>query len=129
MILNSNKKPLTPASAALAATITAVLSLPLFTATANAEITEDCILEGTVDMRTAQRLGQPVYVKFSNARRGSEAGCSMNRRGNSRRVQYISSPSPDSLQNVNVQHGDQVRYRYIERNNQQGRWELVDIES
>jgi hypothetical protein len=112
-----------------AAIAAAALSLPLFTAAASAEITEDCILEGTVDMRTAERLGQPVYVKFRNARSGSEAGCSMNRRGNSRRVQFISSPNPESLQDVNVQHGDQVRYRYIERDNQRGRWELVDIES
>ena len=85
--------------------------------------------EGTVDMRTAEKLGQPVYVKFRSARRGSEAGCDMNRRSNSRRVQFISTPATDSLQNVNASHGDTVMYRYIERDNQRGSWELVDINS
>jgi hypothetical protein len=105
------------------------LAMPLMTLQAQAEITEDCILEGTVDMHTARELGQSVYVKFSNARRGSEAGCSMNRRNSSRRVQFISAPSAKALQDVDVKHGDAVTYRYIERNNQRGHWELVDIGS
>ena len=112
------------AAATVAATLAATLAAP-----ASAEITQDCILEGTVDMRTAEKLGQPVYVKFRSARRGSEAGCDMNRRSNSRRVQFISTPATDSLQNVNASHGDTVMYRYIERDNQRGRWELVDINS
>lgn len=108
---------------------TAALTLSLAATPASAEITQDCILEGTVDMRTAEKLGQPVYVKFRNARRGSEAGCSMNRRANSRRVQFISAPDTQALQNVSADHGDKVMYRYIERDNQHGTWELVDIDS
>ena len=107
----------------------AAMALALAATPASAEITQDCILVGTVDMRTAQRLGQPVYVNFKSARRGTEAGCSMSRRGNSRRVQFITAPEMDALQNVTVDHGDTVRYRYIERDNQQGSWELVDIRS
>lgn len=107
----------------------AALALPLTLLTATqvqAEITEDCILEGTVDMRTARELGQPVYVKFRNARSGSEAGCSMNRRSNTRRVQFISTPSTEELKDIDVHHGEAVTYRYIERDNQGGRWELVN---
>ena len=54
------------------------LALSITALTAKAEITQDCILEGTVDMRTAEKLGQPVYVKFRNARSGPDANCSMN---------------------------------------------------
>lgn len=119
-------RTLAPAFAAVIATALATLTVA---APASAEITQDCILEGTVDMRTAEKLGQPMYVKFRNARRGSEAGCDMNRRSKSRRVQFISAPDTKSLQNVNATHGDTVMYRYIERDNQHGSWELVDINS
>jgi hypothetical protein len=103
----------------------AAIALALGTAAAQAEITEDCILEGTVDMRKAEALGQSVYVNFRNARRGSEAGCSMSRRSKSRRVQFISGP--DTRQVENVSHGSTVRYRYIERDNGRGSWELIDV--
>lgn len=102
------------------------LGLSTLTMHANAEITQDCILEGTVDMRKADKLGQPVYVNFRNARSGSEAGCNLNRRSKSRRVQYISSPDTSGVENA--AHGSKVRYRYIERNNQPGSWELIEAE-
>lgn len=92
---------------------------------ANAEITQDCILEGTVDMRKAEALGQPVYVNFRNARRGTEASCSLNRRSKSRRVQYISSPDTSNVETA--AHGSKVRYRYIERDNKPGNWELLEV--
>ena len=93
---------------------------------ASAEITQDCILEGTVDMRRAEELGQPVYVNFRNARRGTEAGCSLNRRSKSRRVQFISSPDTSNIKDA--AHGSKVRYRYIERDNQSGNWELLEAQ-
>lgn len=99
------------------------LALSITALTASAEITQDCILEGTVDMRTAEKLGQPVYVKFRNARSGPEANCSMNRRSKSRRVQFVSSPDVSRVEDA--AHGDKVRYRYLERNGQ-GTWHLVD---
>ena len=104
----------------------AVLTLLLLAPPAAAEITEDCILEGTVDMRTARELGQPIYVKFREARNGTEAACSMNRRSNSRRVRFISAPNTEALQNVNARDGETVRYRYLERDNQYGYWQLLD---
>lgn len=107
--------------------VAAILGCAIFAAAitpAQAEITQDCILEGTVDLRKAEELGQPVYVKFRNARRGSEAGCNMNRRSKSRRVQFISSPDTSSMQGA--EHGSKVRYRYIERDGQHGSWELLE---
>ena len=129
--MNTKKKLMGTAvtTTATAAAACAALALSLAAVPASAEVTQDCILEGTVDMRTARKLGQPLYVKFRSARRGSDADCSMSRRGNSRRVQFISAPEMDALQNVDVDHGDRVRYRYVERDNQPGSWELVDIRS
>lgn len=100
------------------------LGLSILPLQASAEITQDCILEGTVDMRKAEELGQPVYVNFRNARRGTEAGCNLNRRSKSRRVQFISSPDTTNVEDA--VHGSKVRYRYIERDNQSGNWELLD---
>ncbi|MDA8962462.1 hypothetical protein N9H37_03810 [Congregibacter sp.] len=123
-MLNAQKINVRLLKNSLLITATAVgLSLPL---QASAEITQDCILEGTVDMRKAEELGQPVYVNFRNARRGTEAGCNLNRRSKnkSRRVQFISSPDTGNVENA--VHGSKVRYRYIERDNQSGDWELLD---
>ncbi|EAQ97359.1 hypothetical protein [Congregibacter litoralis] len=106
----------------IAASALGLSLLPLY---ASAEITQECILEGTVDMRKAEELGQPVYVKFRNARRGTEAGCSLNRRAKSRRVQFTSSPDITDVKTA--PHGSKVRYRYIERDNQAGKWELLDV--
>lgn len=94
---------------------------------ASAEITEDCILEGTVDMQRAKQLGQPVYVRFRNAESGSEARCSLNQRSRSRRVKFVSSPEASTDLSADVQDGSKVRYRYTERNNEKGNWELIDV--
>lgn len=103
--------------------------LALTASATHAEITQDCILEGTVDMRRAEQLGQPVYVKFSRARSGSEASCAMNRRASNRRMRLISAPDIRNLYHADLSQGDRVRYRFIERDHQHGHWELVDIES
>jgi 2-methylaconitate cis-trans-isomerase PrpF len=100
-------------------------AMALFALTAHADITEDCILEGTVDMRMAEQLGQPVYVRFRNAERGSEARCSLTRRSNSRRVKFISSPDEHDLDDAS--HGDRVRYRYTERDGNPGTWQLIEV--
>ncbi|MEM6301591.1 MAG: hypothetical protein AAF991_01645 [Pseudomonadota bacterium] len=102
----------------------AAMALTLGALNAQAEITQDCILEGTVDLRAAERMGQPTYVKFKRAQRGESAGCSINRKS-SRRVKFISNPDPREIQHVS--HGSTVRYRYLEHDRQQGRWELIEI--
>ena len=111
-------------------TMAAALALTLGTLSlgaqeAQAEITQDCILEGTVDLRAAERLGQPTYIKFRRAKRGTEAGCAMSRKSSSRRVQFISNPDPSEVQNVS--HGTTVRYRYQEHNGRQGHWQLIEV--
>ncbi len=91
-----------------------------------AKVTQDCILEGTVDMRKAEHLGQPVYVRFEDARSGTEGHCSMSRRSNkSRRVQFVSSPDFTEVQSVS--HGARVHYRYMEREGEPGTWELIQV--
>jgi hypothetical protein len=100
-------------------------AMALFALTAHADITEDCILEGTVDMRMAEQLGQPVYVRFRNAERGTEARCSLTQRSNSRRVKFISSPDEHDLDDAS--HGDRVRYRYTERDGNPGTWQLIEV--
>ena len=103
----------------------AALALTFTALSANAEITQDCIIEGTVDMRKAEKLGQPVYVNFKKARSGPDASCPMSRRTNSRRVQFVSSPDMHTAEGL--AHGANVRYRYVERNNQPGTWELIEV--
>jgi hypothetical protein len=111
-------------ASALALTGTA-LALTLGALNVNAEITEDCILEGRVDMRKAEHIGQPVYVRFDRAYRGSEARCTMNQEQNRRRVKFVASPDLGEL--ADVSHGERVRYRYIERDGEPGNWQLMQV--
>ena len=76
-------------------------------------------------MRKAEQLGQPVYVRFEDARRGSEAACSLDRRSKSRRVKFVTTPDMTEIERVS--HGSRVSYRYIERDGQPGTWELIDV--
>ncbi|MEO1082488.1 MAG: hypothetical protein AAFY29_23240 [Pseudomonadota bacterium] len=101
------------------------LSLTLAALNANAQITEDCILEGRVDMRKAEQIGQPMYVRFDKAYRGTEGTCSLNRSSSRRRVKFISNPNLDELDDVT--HGARIRYRYVERDGQPGSWELIEV--
>ena len=66
-----------------------VLALPLLAGSAMAEVTQDCIVEGTVDKDRAEKMGKPVYVEFHTAKRGEEARCTMNE-------------SPDSIQGTGI---------------------------
>lgn len=102
------------------------LALVLTSLSAQAQVTEDCILEGTVDMRKAEHLGQPVYVRFENARAGTEGQCSMSRRGSrNRRVQFVGTPNLQDLDGAS--HGARVHYRYVERDGAPGTWELIEV--
>jgi len=101
------------------------LALTFVALNAQAQITEDCILEGTVDMRKAEHLGQPVYVRFEDIRPGTEGNCSLDRRSRSRRVQFVSSM--DIKPAKEVEHGERVHYRYVERQGEPGVWELIKV--
>ena len=106
----------------IAATI--ALALPLITGSAMAEVTQDCIVEGTVDKDRAEKMGKPVYVEFHTARQGEEARCKMSRSSTSRRVQF-KAPGSDGIENA--PHGSKVKYRYTEEDNQDGKWELLEV--
>jgi len=97
-------------------------TLPMLAMAAQAEVTQDCILEGTVDKRKAEQMGQDVYVKFhsaARAERGSE--CNLQRRN---RVQF---KEPKNAMIENAPDGSKVRYRYTEKDNQQGEWQLIGV--
>ena len=100
------------------------LALPLMASSAMAEITQDCIVEGTVDKDRAARMGAPVYVEFHSAKSGEEARCHMNKRSNSRRVQF-KAPSTDGIEDA--PDGSKVKYRYTEDDDAKGKWELLEV--
>jgi len=114
-----------PGMTATLALLAGSLSMALPAAAQSNDIVEDCILEGTVDMRKAEQLDQPVYVRFSDAEHGSKAGCSLDRRSKSRRVRFITTPDMHDI--ANVSHGAKVRYRYTERDGEPGTWELIGV--
>lgn len=97
-------------------------ALPLFAAGAVAEVTQDCILEGTVDKKKAEQMGRDVYIAFhsaSRAEKGSE--CKLNRRN---RVEFKESKDTTI---ESAPDGAKVKYRYTEKNNQDGEWELMGV--
>lgn len=101
------------------------LALSLAAGAAQAEITQDCILEGQVDKRRAEQLGHDVYVAFSSAKNGDAATCELGRRGKSknRRIEFR-APSTSDI--ADAPHGARVKFRYTERNNERGQWELIE---
>ncbi len=97
-------------------------TLPLITTGAWAEVTQDCILEGTVDKKKAEQMGRDVYVAFhsaSRAEKGSE--CKLNRRN---RVEF---KEPKNAMIENAPDGARVKYRYTEEDNQDGEWQLMGV--
>ena len=94
-----------------------IASLPLFSATAFAEVTQDCILEGTVDKKKAEQMGRDVYVAFHSSERAeSGSKCQLERRS---RIQF--------KEPKNAPDGAKVKYRYTERDDQAGEWQLMGI--
>lgn len=102
--------------------VLALAFLPLFAGGALAEVTQDCILEGTVDKQKAETSGRDVYVAFHSANRASKGSkCNINRRGN--RVEF---KEPKNSMIENAPDGSKVKYRYTEEDNK-GEWRLLDI--
>lgn len=101
----------------------ALVVLPLFTAGAWADVTQDCILEGTVDKRKAEQAGKDVYVAFHSAKGANrDADCNIGRRNN--RVEFKQSKDSGI---ENAPHGATVKYRYTEEDNDKGQWKLLDV--
>lgn len=120
-------KQIKKASKALQHPLSKALAICAFALTtsagAQAEIVQDCVLEGVVDKERAAQMGRPVYLSFNSVARGSEAPCDMARRNKSRRVQF-KAPADGDI--VDAPHGATVRYRYIERADGSGEWRLLD---
>ena len=72
----------------------------------------------------AAKMGKPVYVEFHSAKNGEEARCHMNKRSNSRRVQF-KAPGTDGIEDA--PDGSKVKYRYTEDGNADGKWELLEV--
>ena len=103
--------------------VVALSVLPLLSAGAWAEVTQDCIVEGTVNKEKAREAGKDVYVRFHSASRASEeSSCRLNRRGN--RVVF---KEPRNALIENAPDGATVQYRYTELNHQQGEWILLNV--
>jgi hypothetical protein len=98
-------------------------TLPLIALGSQAEVTRDCIMEGTVDKKKAERANKDVYVAFHSARNGDEARCNLKR---GHKIEF-KQPKDDELKNA--PHGATVKYRYTEENRQQGEWQLIDVSS
>lgn len=99
-----------------------LLAFPLFTSGAWAETTQDCILEGTVDRKEAAQEGRDVYVTFHSASRAEKnSKCNLNRRN---RVEF---KEPKNAMIENAPDGAQVKYRYTEKDNQKGEWQLMGV--
>ncbi len=97
-------------------------TLPLFAAGTWAEVTQDCILEGTVDKKKAERMGRDVYIAFHSASRAEEGSeCKLNRRN---RVEF---KEPKNARIESAPDGAKVKYRYTEKENQEGEWELMGV--
>lgn len=102
--------------------VLAVALLPLWACGAWAEVTQDCIVEGTVDKQKAEQSGRDVYVAFHSADRADRnSRCDIGRRN---RVEF---KEPKNSMIENAPHGSTVRYRYTEEDNQQGEWRLLDV--
>ncbi|WP_116367331.1 hypothetical protein [Parahaliea mediterranea] len=103
--------------------IIALSALPLLAATAAAEVTQDCIVEGTVNKQKAREAGKDVYLRFHSASRASnDASCHLNRQGS--RVVF---KEPRNALIENAPDGATVQYRYTELNHQQGQWTLLNV--
>lgn len=102
--------------------IASALALVL-AAQAHAEITQDCILEGTVNQTRAASGSEEVRLVFRTAERGEEAPCRMSRMDRSRRIQF-KVPSDNDI--VDAPHGAKVKYRYTEDVEGTRQWRLID---
>ena len=98
----------------IAALLATCVALPLG---ASAEVTRDCVVEGTVK-RHDEEKGR-VYVNFDSAEPAEKgAPCQLKRR---ERLNFKASNAADLK---NAEPGTRVRYRYTERTDTGASWKL-----
>ncbi|MFN2287995.1 MAG: hypothetical protein ABR578_06635 [Chromatocurvus sp.] len=102
--------------------IISALALVLATQ-AQAEITQDCILEGTVNQTRAASGEERVHVSFRSAQRGEEAPCRMSRSDRNRRIEF-KAPGDNDI--ADAPRGSRVKYRYTEDVEGKRQWRLIE---
>ena len=102
--------------------MTSVIALAL-SVQVQAEITQDCILEGTVNQTRAASGNELVRVSFRSAERGEEAPCRMSRSDRNRRIEF-KAPSDNEI--ADAPHGSKVKYRYTEDVKGKRQWRLIE---
>ncbi len=99
-------------------------AFPAIALNAQAEVSQDCILEGEVNQKKAAAMQQNAYVRFYSATDGStEVGCNM-RKG--KRIVFKQAKE-DGIQNL--PDGAVVTYHYTEGPDQQAQWRLLDVQA
>lgn len=99
-----------------------LLLFPVLAAFAQAEVTQDCVVEGKVKQRSGQENGTNVYVAFHSVKKSNEkATCSIERQ---KRVAF-KQPKNAMIENAPV--GSTVTYRYVEEDNTEGQWDLITV--
>ena len=101
---------------ALAAIMAPLLAFPLG---ASAEVTRDCVVEGTVKQTRDADNGERVYVAFHSAKPAEKgAPCRINRR------EKFRFKAPNSSDLKDAEPGTNVRYRYTEDSEKGATWKL-----
>ena len=94
----------------------------LFVMGAQAEVTVDCLVEGEVKQKATQERGTNVYIAFHSVKKSNEdANCDLERR------KKVAFKEPKNALIENAPIGSTVTYRYIENDNQDGRWSLISV--
>ncbi|MFT5710255.1 MAG: putative acyltransferase (DUF342 family) [Halioglobus sp.] len=99
-----------------------LLLLPMLAVGVQAEVTQDCVVEGKVKQRSGQENGTNVYVAFHSVKKSNEqTNCSIDRQ---KRVAF-KQPKNAMIEHAPV--GSTVTYRYVEQDNNDGQWSLVTV--
>ena len=94
----------------------------LFGMGTQAEVAQDCLVEGKVKQRADQENGTNVYVAFHSVKKSNdETNCSLARQ---KRVAF-KEPKNAMIENAPI--GSTVTYRYTEKVNQDGEWRLISV--
>ena len=87
-----------------------------------AEVAQDCLVEGTVEQRTGEKHSVDVYVAFHSVKKSdAQSKCSLARK---KRVAF-KEPKNAMIENAPV--GSTVTYRYIEQDNKDTQWRLISV--
>jgi hypothetical protein len=97
-----------------------LLTLVTYPALLQAEVTRDCVLEGTVTKRPS--ADDRVYVAF-HSYRPAEAGAECN----IRKREKLQFKQPAASDINSAKPGSQVEYRYTEDSKTGTKWELRDV--